>query len=67
MQIPKEQVIQFIKDRIGGDKAQQADQELPQNVDPQKDDALLKKFGVDPQDLMGLLGGGGGIGKKLGL
>ncbi|MEJ5946446.1 hypothetical protein WDZ17_14205 [Pseudokineococcus basanitobsidens] len=65
MQIPKQQVIDFIKSKMGGDKAQQADQEMPEQVDTEKDSGLLQKFGVDPKELMG--GGGGGIGSKLGL
>ncbi|GAA2027734.1 hypothetical protein [Pseudokineococcus marinus] len=67
MQIPKQQVIDFIKSKVGGDKASQADSELPDQVDTDRDAGLLQKFGVDPQDLLGGLGGGGGLGSKLGL
>lgn len=65
MQIPKEQVIDFIRSKVGGGQADQAQQELPDQVDTEKDSGLLSKFGVDPQELMG--GSGGGLGSKLGL
>ncbi|MEJ5868609.1 hypothetical protein WDV85_12765 [Pseudokineococcus sp. 5B2Z-1] len=67
MQIPKQQVIDFIKSKVGGDQASQADSELPDQVATDRDAGLLQKFGVDPQDLLGGLGGGGGLGSKLGL
>ncbi|WP_299039456.1 hypothetical protein [uncultured Pseudokineococcus sp.] len=66
MQIPKQQVIDFIKSKVGGDQADQADKELPDQVDTDRDSGLLQKFGVNPQDLLGG-GGGGGIALKLGL
>ncbi len=65
MEIPKEKIIELIRDRVGGDKAQQADQELPGQVDPEQHGDLLSKYGLNPQDLLG--GGLGGIGGKLGL
>ena len=65
MQIPKEQVLDLIRDRVGGDRADQAANELPDQVDPEQHADLLSKFGIDPQDLLG--GGLGGIGDKLGL
>ena len=71
MQIPKQQVIDFIKSKVGGGQADQADKELPDQVDTDRDSGLLQKFGVNPQDLLGAFGGGsgggGGIAGKLGL
>ncbi len=64
MEIPKEQILNLIRERMGEGKAQEADQELPQNVDPEQHSGLLEKFGVNPQEL--LSGGIGGIGEKLG-
>jgi hypothetical protein len=64
MEIPKEQILNLIRERMGEGKAQEADQELPQNVDPEQHSGLLEKFGVNPQEL--LSGGMGGIGEKLG-
>ena len=64
MEIPKEQILNLIRERMGDGKAQEADQELPENVDPEQHSGLLEKFGVNPQEL--LSGGLGGIGDKLG-
>ena len=66
MQIPKEQILEFLRSRGEQDKASQADGELPDQVDTDKDAGLLQKFGIDPGDLVSQLGGGD-IGKKLGL
>ena len=67
MQIPKEQILEFLRSRGDQDKASQADGELPDQVDTDRDAGLLQKFGIDPQDLLSKLGGAGGIGKSLGL
>ena len=65
MQIPKEKVLELLRERGQHDKADQADGELPDQVDPEKDAGLLDKLGIDPQDLAGKLPGG--LGDKLGL
>jgi hypothetical protein len=64
MEIPKDQILKMLRDRGQGDKADQADQQLPDQVDPEKHADLLSKLGIDPKDLMGGLGG---VGEKLGL
>ena len=64
MQIPKDKILEMIKSRGDHDQAGQAQSELPEQVDTDKDKGLLDKFGVDPKQLMG---GMGGIGDKLGL
>lgn len=64
MNIDKQQIIDFLKNRGDKNQADQADKELPAQVDTEKDQSLLEKFGINPQDLMGGLGG---VGKKLGL
>ena len=61
MQIDKKQIISFLKSRGEQDKASQADSELPQQVDTEKDSGLLTKFGIDPQDIMKTLGGKFGL------
>ncbi len=61
MQIPKEQIMELLKSRGDRSQADQADSELPDQVDTEKDQGLLSKFNINPQDLMGGLGG------KLGL
>lgn len=61
MEIPKEQILQMLRDRGNHDQAQQADQQLPDKVDPEQHGDLLKQFGIDPSELLG------GLGDKLGL
>lgn len=65
MEIPKDKILELLKQRGEGDKAAQADQELPDKVDPEQHSGLLAKFGINPQELLG--GGLGGIGDKFGL
>ncbi len=57
MEIPKDKVQELLRSRGDGDKADQADQELPDQVDTERDSGLLAKFGVDPKELLGGLGG----------
>jgi hypothetical protein len=66
MQIPKEQILDFLRSRGDDDKANQADGELPDQVDTEQHAGLLQKFGIDPQELIAKLGGGA-IGDRLGL
>ena len=65
MQIDKSQIIDLQKSRGEDAKADQASQELPQQVDTDKDAGLLDKLGINVQDLLG--GAGGDITGKLGL
>jgi hypothetical protein len=65
MQIPKEQILEFLKSRGDKDQADKAQSELPDQVDTDKDQGLLGKFNIDPKDLLG--GAGGGLTGKLGL
>ena len=66
MNIDKDQILQLLRSQGDHDKAQQADSELPDQVDTDKDAGLLSKFGIDPMDLVKNLGGGGGLGGLLG-
>jgi hypothetical protein len=66
MQIPKEQILEFLRSRGDQDKANQAEGELPDQVDTDQDAGLLEKLGINPGDLLGQFGGGD-VGKKLGL
>jgi hypothetical protein len=65
MEIPKDKILELIRERAGGEKADQAAGELPDRVDPQQHSDLLQKFGIDPQEL--LSGGLGDVAGKLGL
>lgn len=64
MQIDKQQVIDFLKSRGDQDKASQAERDLPDTVDTDQQSGKLSQLGINPSEL---LGGAGGIGKKLGL
>jgi hypothetical protein len=66
MKIDKDQILQLLRSQGDDAKAQQADQELPGQVDTDQDAGLLAKFGIDPMDLIKKLGGGGGLGGLLG-
>ena len=66
MQIPKDKILELLRSRGEDDKASQAQGELPDQVDTEQHAGLLEKFGINPQDLISQLGGGG-IGDKLGL
>jgi hypothetical protein len=58
MEIPKDKIIELIKQHGKADQAGQAEQELPDQVDPDRDSGLLAKFGLEPQDVLTKLGGG---------
>jgi hypothetical protein len=66
MQVDKDQIIQLLKSKGQHDKATAAESELPDKVDTDEDASLLSKFGIDPQEMLGDLGGSG-LGKQLGL
>ena len=65
MEFDKNQVLELLRSQGDNDKAQLADKELPDKVDPQKHAGILSQLGVNPQDLIGKLGGGG-LGGMLG-
>lgn len=64
MQVPKELIVQFLRDRGKDDLAEQAAQHLPEQVDVQKYAETLKRYGIDlpvliaklPEPLRRLLG-----------
>ncbi len=58
MKIDKSQILAMLKDRGDHEKARQAEADLPDQVDTDKDEGLLAKLGIDPRDLLGKLTGG---------
>jgi hypothetical protein len=58
MEIPKEQILQLLQERGATDQVCQADQQLPEQVDPEQHGDLLSNLGLDPQELMSKFGGG---------
>jgi hypothetical protein len=61
MTIPKEKILDLLRERGADDKVQQAENELPDQVDPEQHRDQLEKLGINPDDLLG------GVGDKLGL
>ena len=57
MQIPKDMIVSMIENRLGGAQAQQAAQQLPDQVDHEQHGSLLSKFGINPQEIISQLGG----------
>jgi hypothetical protein len=53
MEIPKDKIIELLKERGDDDKAAQAEQELPDKVDHEEHSDLLAKHGIDPKELVG--------------
>ena len=58
MEIPKDQILELLRSRGDDDKADQANLELPDNVDPERDSGVLSKLGIAPSELLGKFGGG---------
>ena len=56
MEIPKDKILQLLRERGEHDKADQAEQELPDRVDHEEHASLLEKYGIDPKELMGKIG-----------
>jgi hypothetical protein len=61
MEIPKEQILDLLRQRGDNDKVEQAKNELPDQVDTERDSGILDRLGIDPKDLLG------GAAGKLGL
>ena len=58
MQIDKEQVLQLLRAKGQHEQADQAQQQLPDQVDTEQHSDLLSRFNVDPKELLNKLGGG---------
>jgi hypothetical protein len=58
MQLDKTQIIEFLKERGQQSEADNAEQDLPEQVDTDQHGGLLAQHGISVQDLMGKFGGG---------
>jgi hypothetical protein len=58
MEIPKDKILELLQQQGKSDQVEAAREELPDQVDPERDSGLLAKFGIDPQDLLSKFGGG---------
>jgi hypothetical protein len=61
MELPKNKIIDFLRQHGENEKAAQASRELPDTVDTDQHRDLLDRLGIDPSALLG------GRGDKLGL
>ena len=69
MQFDKSQILDLLRSQWDTDKAEQADRELPDQVDTDQHGGILERLGLNPADLVAKLaggGGGGGLGGLLG-
>ena len=67
MEIPKQQILDLLREQGKDDKVAEADSQLPDQVDPEQHAGLLEKFGLNPADLLMKFAGGGLGGKIPGL
>jgi hypothetical protein len=65
VKIDKQQIIDLLMQQGDQGTATQAQSELPDQVDTDKDQGLLEKFGINVGDLIRGAGGGGGLGGLL--
>jgi hypothetical protein len=63
MKVDKQQVMEQIRQLGDESKAEQAERELPQEIDTEQDQGLLDKLGLDQSMLQNL----GDVPKKFGL
>jgi hypothetical protein len=56
VEIPKDQIISYLESRGQTDQAQQAQDQLPDQVDHEDHADLLHQIGVNPQELVSNLG-----------
>jgi hypothetical protein len=59
MQLDKNTILDLLRQRGDHQRAGQADQELPDQVDTDQHADLLDRFGLDPKELLGRFTGGG--------
>jgi hypothetical protein len=59
MQLDKNMILDLLRQRGDHQGADQAAQELPDQVDTDQHADLLDRFGLDPKELLGRFTGGG--------
>jgi predicted PhzF superfamily epimerase YddE/YHI9 len=59
MQLDKNMILDLLRERGQTDQANQADQQLPDQVDTDQHADLLQQLGLDPQELIQKFMGGG--------
>ena len=68
MQFDKSQILDLLRSQGDQGKAEEADRELPDQVDTDQHAGILERLGLSPAELISKLagGGGGGLGGLLG-
>ncbi len=67
MQLDKGMILDFLREQGQQDQVQEAEQQLPDQVDTEQHASLLSNLGVDLPSLLAKFGGaGGGLGSLLG-
>lgn len=56
IEIPKEKIIELLREQGDHDKADKAEKELPDKVDHEEHAGLLEEHGIDPKDVLGKIG-----------
>jgi hypothetical protein len=57
VEIPKDKILDLLREQGKSDEADRAENELPDQVDPERHSGMLEKFGLKPQDVLSKLGG----------
>jgi hypothetical protein len=61
VEIPKDQILQMLRDGGNHNQAQHADQHLPDQVDSEQHKDLLGELGINPGEILGGSGGKFGL------
>jgi hypothetical protein len=61
VELDKNQILDFLREKGKSDQVSQAEQELPDHVDTDQHADLLQRFGINPQELLQKFMGRGGI------
>jgi len=61
VQIDKSAILDMLREKGQQDQASQAAQQLPDQVDTDKDADLLQRLGINPQEILEKFMGRGGI------
>ena len=57
MQISRERVLMLVRDRFGDQEARRAADQLPEEIDHERQADLLHKYHLGPEDLLQRFGG----------
>jgi hypothetical protein len=58
VEIDRDAILSMLRERGQEQEADEAEQELPSKVDPDRDAGLLQKYGIEPSDVLSRATGG---------